>query len=168
MAEQIVSPGVFTNENDLSFLPTGIAALGAAIVGPTLKGPAFIPTIISNYNDFVAQFGDLYEESYVPFAVRNYLRNASTVTVVRVLAEGGYSFNNYTAIVVSGSTGQFTVGAILPTTTVGFSTGNNFDKAVISPSTVSASTRIRLFQIRTLKGVLSKSGLIVNQVQTIR
>jgi len=139
MAEQIVSPGVFTNENDLSFLPTGIAALGAAIVGPTLKGPAFIPTIISNYNDFVAQFGDLYEESYVPFAVRNYLRNASTVTVVRVLAEGGYSFSNYTAIVVSGSTGQFTVGAILPTTTVGFSTGNNFNKAAITPSTVSVT-----------------------------
>ena len=49
MAERIVSPGVFTNEKDLSFLPAGIAAIGAAIVGPTLKGPAFVPTVVTNY-----------------------------------------------------------------------------------------------------------------------
>ena len=42
MAEQIISPGVFTRENDLSFLPQGIGSIGAAIVGPTVKGPAFI------------------------------------------------------------------------------------------------------------------------------
>ena len=39
MAERIVSPGVFTRERDLSFLPAGIAAIGACIVGPTIKGP---------------------------------------------------------------------------------------------------------------------------------
>lgn len=48
MAERIVSPGVFTKETDLSFLPQGIADIGAAFVGPTIKGPAFVPTIISN------------------------------------------------------------------------------------------------------------------------
>jgi len=36
MAERIVSPGVFTRERDLSFLPQGIAAIGACIIGPTL------------------------------------------------------------------------------------------------------------------------------------
>ena len=41
MAENIISPGVFTRENDLSFLPQGIGAIGAAIIGPTVKGPAF-------------------------------------------------------------------------------------------------------------------------------
>ena len=38
MAEKIVSPGVFTNERDLSFLPAGISSIGAAIIGPTIKG----------------------------------------------------------------------------------------------------------------------------------
>jgi len=33
MAERIVSPGVFTRESDLSFLPQAIGAIGAAIVG---------------------------------------------------------------------------------------------------------------------------------------
>ena len=45
MAETIVSPGVFTRENDLSFLPQGIGAIGAAVIGPTVKGPAFVPTV---------------------------------------------------------------------------------------------------------------------------
>ena len=29
MAERIISPGVFTRENDLSFLPQGIGEIGA-------------------------------------------------------------------------------------------------------------------------------------------
>ena len=45
--ERIISPGVFTNENDLSFLPAGIAQIGAAFVGPTLKGPALVPMQVS-------------------------------------------------------------------------------------------------------------------------
>ena len=52
MAERIVSPGVFTREKDLSFLPAGVAAIGAAIVGPTLKGPSFVPTVVTSYQDF--------------------------------------------------------------------------------------------------------------------
>jgi len=50
MAERIVSPGVFTEERDLSFLPQGISDIGAAIIGPTEKGPAFTPTILSNFS----------------------------------------------------------------------------------------------------------------------
>ena len=49
MAERIVSPGVFTSEKDLSFLPQGVADIGAAIIGPTVKGPAFTPTVMNNY-----------------------------------------------------------------------------------------------------------------------
>ena len=54
MAETIISPGVFTRENDLSFLPQGVGAIGAAFIGPTLKGPAFVPTLIRNgFNEFI-------------------------------------------------------------------------------------------------------------------
>ena len=57
MAERIVSPGVFTREKDLSFLPQGVAVIGAAVVGPTLRGPAFTPTVITSPSDFEAVFG---------------------------------------------------------------------------------------------------------------
>ena len=52
MAERIVSPGVFTQENDLSFLPVGIGEIGAAIIGRTERGPAFEPTIVRSTNEF--------------------------------------------------------------------------------------------------------------------
>lgn len=126
--ERIVSPGVFTNEKDLSFLPTGIASIGAAIVGPTLKGPAFVPTIINNFNDFIAKFGGLSEETYVPYAVKSYLNSAGTVTVIRVLSEGGYNADSI-QIIASGSYGSKLVGVIMPTTAVGSSTGNGFTKS---------------------------------------
>ena len=52
MAERIVSPGVFTREKDLTFLPQGISDIGAALIGPTETGPAFVPTIVRNMGEF--------------------------------------------------------------------------------------------------------------------
>ena len=57
MAERIVSPGVFTRERDLSFLPQAIGELGAAIIGPTSKGPAFVPVTLGSFRDFESKFG---------------------------------------------------------------------------------------------------------------
>tara|TARA_R110001592_G_scaffold9089_2_gene48773 strand:+ start:924 stop:3812 length:2889 start_codon:yes stop_codon:yes gene_type:complete len=94
MAEQIISPGVFTRENDLSFLPQGVGAIGAAIIGPTVKGPAFVPTVIRSFSEYERMFGTLSSETFVPQTVREYLKNAGSVTVVRVLAGGGYTFSN--------------------------------------------------------------------------
>lgn len=99
MAEKIISPGVFTNEVDQSFLPAGVAAIGAAIIGPTAKGPAGIPTTVTSYSEFVQKFGGVLtsgsgavEGSYkylTNYAAQEYLKYADTLTVVRVLA-GAY------------------------------------------------------------------------------
>ncbi len=99
MAERIVSPGVFTNEVDQSFLPAGVAAIGAAVIGPTQKGPAGIPTTITSYSDFVQTFGGSFtsgsgasENSYkymTNYMAQEYLKYADTLTVVRILA-GAY------------------------------------------------------------------------------
>ena len=43
MAEKIVSPGVFTNEIDQSFIPAALGEVGGALVGPTVKGPVLEP-----------------------------------------------------------------------------------------------------------------------------
>lgn len=133
MAEKIVSAGVFTNEKDLSFLPAGIAAIGAAIIGPTLKGPAFVPTSITSFNEFIAAFGGLSEETYVPYAVKSYLNSASTVTVIRVLSEGGYEAKSIHIIATSASVANL-VGVIMPTTTIGVSTGVDYATSNFSAS----------------------------------
>ena len=91
MAERIVSPGVFTRERDLSFLPQAIGEIGAAIIGPTKKGPAFTPTQISSFSEFEEMFGGVDRRFYTPYTVEQYLRSAGVVTVVRVLGLGGYA-----------------------------------------------------------------------------
>ena len=60
MAEKIVSPGVFSKEIDASFLPAAIGDIGAAVVGPTVKGPALVPTVVSSYSEFQQTFGDSF------------------------------------------------------------------------------------------------------------
>ena len=119
MAENIISPGVFTRENDLSFLPQGVGAIGAAIVGPTVKGPAFVPTVVKSFSEYERRFGPLSSDTYVPQTVREYLRNAGSVTVCRVLAGGGYTFangtNEFLTVYASGSgKSNVVLGVIFP------------------------------------------------------
>ena len=113
MAEKIVSPGVFTRENDLSFLSQGIGEIGAAIIGPTKKGPAFVPTVINTQSDFDEIFGTPDGSYYTGYTVQNYLREAGTVTVVRVGHIGGYTQTNGIALKISGSDGGTVVAGTL-------------------------------------------------------
>jgi hypothetical protein len=138
MAERIVSPGVFTREVDQSFLPAAIGAIGAAVVGPTVKGPAMVPTIVSGYPEYRQIFGDVFtsgsgadEKSYkylTSISAQNYLKYADTLTVTRIMAGGyapadsyvaasgtGHSFRLYTladgAIMNSGQAAASTNGS---------------------------------------------------------
>lgn len=97
MAKNVfISPGVFTREFDLSFRPEQIPAVGAAIIGPTVRGPAFVPTPISTYAEYIRWFGDTFssgsgaverEFKYLTtYSVQEYLRYGDVITVVRVLA----------------------------------------------------------------------------------
>jgi len=104
MAERIVSPGVFTQENDLSFLPAGIGEIGAVIIGRTEIGPAFQPTVIRSMGDFELQFGSSTAGTYVPYTVKEYIRSAGAVTIVRVLGLDGYNITNQVFLYASGST----------------------------------------------------------------
>ena len=89
MAEVFVSPGVYTQEMDDTFSPPpGAAGMGAALVGYTKKGPAFLPTTVSSFGQFRDRFGGLNPEFYMPYAANSYLRNASSLNVTRVLGRG--------------------------------------------------------------------------------
>ena len=96
MAEKVVSPGVFTNEIDQSFLPAAIGDIGAAVIGPTVKGPAMVPTVVSSYSEFQEKFGDTFKSgskyySYLTsVTAQNYLKHSGKLTVVRIL-DGDFS-----------------------------------------------------------------------------
>lgn len=132
MAEQLVSPGVFTEEHDLSFLPTGISQMNAVFIGPFTKGNSFTPTIVTGIQDAINKFGDVSEENYSMFAVKEYLKEASQAMIVRVLPEGGY--NTATVeMIISGSNGYKTVGVFAPSTKWG--TGGS-DGMTLAGSTI--------------------------------
>jgi hypothetical protein len=93
MAKTFVSPGVFTNEIDASFLGAGVGSIGAALIGTAPKGPAFVPVTVTNFSEFTSFFGDLDTNSYLGYAARAYLKNAGSANIVRVLGPEGRTVN---------------------------------------------------------------------------
>jgi len=103
MAEKIVSPGVFTRENDLSFIAQGVGAIGGVFIGPLKQGPAFKPTIVNTQSEFEDIFGVVDSTYYTENAVQNYLRETGVATIVRVAGLGGYKELGPIGIIASGS-----------------------------------------------------------------
>ena len=115
MAERIVSPGVFTRENDLSFLAQGVGEIGAAFIGPFKQGPAFVPTIVRTQSEFEDIFGTPDGTYYTEYAVQKYLQEAGQATVVRVAGVGGYTQNAPLAITAVSASVTKIVGVLYDT-----------------------------------------------------
>ena len=150
MAERIVSPGVFTREKDLSFLPQGIGEIGAALIGSTVKGPAFVPTQVQSFQEFQQVFGGLTEDSYLPYTAQSYLEDAGTATIVRVLGQDGYTLENPVALTVSSSHGSKVVAVLHPTTQI-VSDTDVFDSSALVDHNGSSDVSASLFTL-TLSG----------------
>ena len=122
MAEKIVSPGVYTNEIDQSFLPAALGPIGAAIVGPTVKGPVLTPTVVSSYSEYVQTFGEAIisgSDSYqylTSHTAKEYLKQGGPCTIVRVSKP---NTNRATAVVGGAVTGGVT--AVKSSNTITFS-----------------------------------------------
>ena len=124
MAETLVSPGVLTRENDQSFITQQPITVGAAIVGPTVKGPVEIPTIVTSYSDFQNRFGSTFvsgtnasnEQVYTyltSIAAYNYFQNGGESLLVARVVSGSTSWD-YASAQISGSnlTGSFQLEAL--------------------------------------------------------
>ena len=120
--DRIVSPGVFTRENDLSGLAQGVADIGGAIVAPFAKGPGFSPTLVRSVAELEEKFGLADGVYYGPYTAKEYLQEQGQVTVCRVGAITGYKQNNpFMIYAVPGSWDRHEVSASVETG----STGNN-------------------------------------------
>jgi len=112
-----VSPGVYTSEKDLTFVAQSVGVTTLGLVGETLKGPAFEPILIGNFDEYKTYFGPTspekdgsgnpkYELGYV---AKSYLQESNQLFVTRVLGltgyKPGYSF------------GIKTIGGVIPTGT---------------------------------------------------
>jgi phage tail sheath protein FI len=114
MAQKYGSPGVFSEENDVSFLSQGTVGTGAAVIGRTAKGPAFVPVTVDGFDGFASVFGDVDTSMQMPYAAKNYLKNSNVLNVVRVLGhdDGTSTTNGYFVDQISGIT-DADVGQVL-------------------------------------------------------
>jgi hypothetical protein len=97
MAESIISPGVLTRENDISFITPAPIQAGAAFIGPTVKGPDNQPTIVTSYNDYVRKFGETFTsgssnfEFLTSLAVKNYFSQGGGTALITRVVSGSYT-----------------------------------------------------------------------------
>jgi uncharacterized protein len=120
MAETLISPGVLARENDSSFVSRRPVTAGAAIIGPTVKGPVEIPTIVTTFSEYVNTFGTTFESGSVT--------NSKTYTYFTSIAAYNYFVNGGTSLLVARVvTGSATAlpGAFTGATTTTASAGND-------------------------------------------
>jgi hypothetical protein len=119
MAETLISPGVLARENNSSFISRQPIAAGAAIVGPTVKGPVNIPTLVSSYSDYKNKFGAILvsgSDTYTYFtsiAAYNYFNNGGQTLLITRVVNGNYSPASSSGILnsVASTAGNFATGS---------------------------------------------------------
>lgn len=94
-----VSPGVYTSEVDLSFVAQSVGVTTLGIVGEAIKGPAFEPIFVRNYDEFQSYFGGTTPEKFIntqipkyeaAYIAKAYLQQSNQLFVTRVLGLSGY------------------------------------------------------------------------------
>ncbi len=120
------SAGVSAREIDQSgpvaIQPSGIPA---GVIGTALKGPAYVPVTVGLTSDFYAKFGLTDGKKFGPLAVTEWLKNAQSVTYLRVLGVGQGLQRSTTGITSAKQAGAvagagFVVGENQPDATTGF------------------------------------------------
>ena len=113
MANFTVSPGVTTNELDQTFLTGQPVQAGAAIIGPTVKGPVEVPTLVTSYSQYTSLFGDSFVSGGINYsyltsiAAYNYFNYGGSSLLVARVASGTYTSATST-LIPTGSSGPTT------------------------------------------------------------
>jgi hypothetical protein len=132
MAEQIISPGVFANENDKSLYTQGPVVVGAALVGPTVMGTPMVPTVVTSYSDYLAKFGDIfktgsvYQEYFTSITAREYFNGGGqSLLVTRIINGSGYDTFASASVPASSSANSLTSSFVLEALSWGDVMNNN-------------------------------------------
>jgi hypothetical protein len=114
-----VSPGVYTSEVDLSFVAQSVGVTTLGIAGETLKGPAFEPIFIRNFDEFQTYFGGTTPEKFVntqipkyeaAYIAKSYLQQSNQLFVTRILGLSGYDAGPSWSILTTANVDCSTIG----------------------------------------------------------
>lgn len=93
-----VSPGVYTNEVDLTYASKSLGITTLGLVGETVKGPAFQPILVDSWRTYQSFFGGTNPEIFsgsgypkyeLPYIAKSYLEQSQQLQVCRVLGLSG-------------------------------------------------------------------------------
>ena len=107
MATTLISPGVLSIENDTSQVRQQPVTVGAAIIGPTVKGPLEIPTIVTSYSDYQNKFGTTFVSGsdvytyFTSIAAYNYFNNGGESLLVARVASASSAWTFATTATAS-------------------------------------------------------------------
>ena len=82
----MIIAGGYITQYDKSIVQSNNAIqIGSVFIGPTVKGPAYVPFNVAGVNNAVHYFGQTYEKYYTMYAAKNNLKYANSCTMIRTL-----------------------------------------------------------------------------------
>ena len=118
MASTLISPGVLALENDQSFISQQPVVVGAAIIGPTVKGPVEVPTIVTTYSQYQNIFGTTFTTAsnaytyFTSIAAYNYFANGGDSLLVARVVSGSYTSATVAVSSSTSTSGSFILETI--------------------------------------------------------
>jgi hypothetical protein len=169
MAETLISPGVLALENDQSFITQQPVTVGASLIGPTVKGPVEVPTIVTSYSDYQNKFGTTFLSAsqvytyFTSIAAYNYFANGGQTLLVSRVVTG--SFTSATTATGSGTPiyASASVEALVFKTISQGAIMNNTGSMDVSGSLISGSIDNIRWQITNSDTASGTFSLLVRQ-----
>ena len=165
MAETLISPGVFLNENDLSQITQGPVEAGAALIGPAVIGPVNIPTVVTSYSQYKAIFGAAFVsgganyEYLTSIAALNYFEQGGDSLIITRVASGSYTAATASVAGINGNTSfqlsTLSVGEIMNNFASGAAAPYASGSQGALPTGSSANIRWEITGVDTGSGVFS-------------
>lgn len=169
MAETLLSPGVLTRENDQTLITQGPISAGAAILGPTVKGPVNIPTLVSSYSDYKSKFGGAFESASISYeyltsiAAYNYFQQGGESILVTRIVSGTYLPATASVAALGTGSGDYTTGSFTLTSLSQGSLMNNAGSVTTSGSLVSGSGDNIRYEIASLDSGSGQFSLLIRR-----
>jgi uncharacterized protein len=118
MAETLLSPGVLTRENDQSIVTQGPIVAGAAIIGPAVRGPVNVPTLVTSYSDYRSRFGTSFQSSSIQYeyltsiSAYNYFQQGGASLLVTRVVTGSFIPASASIVSVTSAVNSFELESI--------------------------------------------------------
>jgi len=159
MAETLISPGVLARENDTSFIAPAPVEAGAAIIGPAVKGPVEVPTLISSYGDYQRTFGTTFtvgsdkKEYLTSLAVKSYFGNGGNTLLMTRVVSGSHTAAVDTGITAQSGSVPFTIATLGQGTLLNSTGSENSDGSLINGN--ADNIRFEIANVDNAKGTFS-------------